>query len=183
MDWTPRMTEMQALLDAGVGVRGGGKPPNCAELARHMGLSRMRAAQLWYRINRWNRLHRLPSGVHENRLKARYLLNTLGRIEQAARAAARQHQLQPRIDRIRFRYGVDEDRAWTIYRLERLHLRQCADEKRAAQRAAWEQGHRVPYQSQTQEELREAAKHAHWADVVWEAGTDLIVHVETRRWR
>jgi hypothetical protein len=182
MQWTPRMEEMQALIAAGCGVRGGGKPPNRNVLARHMGLSAGRTGQIWMKLERWNRTHRLPQHVRDNRLKARWLLNTLGKIERAARAAGRQHQLQPHIDRIKFRYHVDDDRAWTIYRLERLHLRQLADEKKQAERAAWAAEYRRRIAPRTQEELRELARHAHWADVIYEAGTDRIVRVE-RRWR
>jgi hypothetical protein len=186
MQWTPRMEEMQALIAAGCGVRGGGKPPNRNILARHMGLSAGRTGQIWMKLERWNQTHRLPQHVRDNRLKARYLLNTLGRIEKAARAAARQHQLQPHIDRIKFRYRVDDDRAWTIYRLERLHLRQLADEKKQAERT-WAAAYYFLRSPRTQEDLQRLARGAHWADVVYEAGTDRIVRVRrvrrVRRWR
>jgi hypothetical protein len=66
-----------------------GELPTMAEMARRMGLSRTRVAQLWWRIDRFERLNRLNPTVHIKRAQAGYLLSVLKDIEKAAKMAGR----------------------------------------------------------------------------------------------
>jgi hypothetical protein len=63
--------------------------PTLAEMARQMGISRSRVAQIWWRIERRERLRRVDPAVHIKRRDAGYLLAVLKDIEKAAKMAGR----------------------------------------------------------------------------------------------
>lgn len=66
-----------------------GEMPTMAEMARRLSLSRTRVAQIWWRIEQWERTHRLTDQIHIKRAQAGYLLAVLKDIERAAKIAGR----------------------------------------------------------------------------------------------
>lgn len=73
-----------------------GEMPTMAEMARRLSLSRTRVAQIWWRIEQWERTHRLTDQIHIKRAQAGYLLAVLKDIERAAKIAGRAYPWKTR---------------------------------------------------------------------------------------
>lgn len=84
---TPRMQQLSEEICRY--ARDTGQMPTLAEMGRRMGLSRMRTAQIWAKIERWEQKHHLTDEVHVKRAQAGYLLAVLNDIEKAAKIAGR----------------------------------------------------------------------------------------------
>ena len=85
--WTPRMQQVAEVICRYALETG--ELPTMAEVARRVGLSRTRVASIWWRIEKWERTHRLTDQVHIKRAQAGYLLAVLKDIERAAKMAGR----------------------------------------------------------------------------------------------
>jgi hypothetical protein len=86
-EWTPRMQQLSEEICRYALATG--EMPTMAEMARRLGLSRTRAAQIWWRIEQWERTHKISDAIHNKRAQAGYLLAVLKDIERAARMAGR----------------------------------------------------------------------------------------------